>query len=639
MIVCLGNPPYDRHQAADPRNKSRTGGWVRWGDPDSPDEPILNAFLVPAKKAGHGVDIKNLCNLYVYFWRWALWKVFERNSSSPGIVSFISASSYIDGDAFVGMREQMRRLCDEIWIIDLGGEGRGTRRSDNVFAIQTPVCIGVMVRYGALRNDRPAQAHFARIEGTREEKLTQLGRVKAFADLKWEQCPDGWQDPLRPVGSGMFYNWPLLTDLLPWQHSGAQFKRIWPIAPSEEVLRQRWRALMKSSDRAALFKETRDRKVTRTYPALVHGQRRGGAIAELSDGAAPPRIERYAYRSFDRQFVFADSRVGDFLRAPLWHAQSDKQIYFSSLLTKVLGNGPALTVSANVPDLDHFSGRGAKDIIPLYRDGGATEPNITAGMLRVLERHFGTSVTPEDFAAYLYGILAHPYFVDRFSAELEGREIRVPITKQGDVFAAVCEVGRRLLWLHTFCERFLPDARRSRQIPRGGARCPRPVSTEPKSYPGQFSYDPRAKSLIVGDGVFAPVEPEVWEFEVSGLRVLHSWLGYRMRKRHGRLSSPLDEIHPKQWTADLTTELLHLLWILEATLSGYPDQKRLFRAVIQGPTFRGREFPRVKPPERVPPTVGYGHERLETAQAESEMLFTASTPPLDMTEPLGGSID
>ena len=34
------------------------------------------------------------------------------------------------------MREHMRRLCDEVWILDLGGEGRGTRKDDNVFAIK-----------------------------------------------------------------------------------------------------------------------------------------------------------------------------------------------------------------------------------------------------------------------------------------------------------------------------------------------------------------------------------------------------------------------------------------------------------------------------------------------------------------------
>ena len=30
VIVCLGNPPYDRHEADS--NKARTGGWIRWGE-------------------------------------------------------------------------------------------------------------------------------------------------------------------------------------------------------------------------------------------------------------------------------------------------------------------------------------------------------------------------------------------------------------------------------------------------------------------------------------------------------------------------------------------------------------------------------------------------------------------------------
>ncbi|HOZ50187.1 MAG TPA: N-6 DNA methylase, partial [Candidatus Hydrogenedentes bacterium] len=162
VIVCLGNPPYDRHGAATQHNKARTGGWVRWGDTGEGQrfaagvdgEPValpalLRSFSEPAVAAGHGIHLKNLYNLYIYFWRWALWKVFEHQAAqSPGVVSFISASSYLDGDAFCGMREHMRRVCDEIWILDLGGEGRGTRKTDNVFAIQTPVAIAVALRTG-----------------------------------------------------------------------------------------------------------------------------------------------------------------------------------------------------------------------------------------------------------------------------------------------------------------------------------------------------------------------------------------------------------------------------------------------------------------------------------------------------------
>ena len=70
----------------------------------------LQDFIEPVKRADYGSDLKNLYNLYIYFWRWALWKVIEEgDGSGPGIVSFITASSYLEGNAFIGMREHMRR--------------------------------------------------------------------------------------------------------------------------------------------------------------------------------------------------------------------------------------------------------------------------------------------------------------------------------------------------------------------------------------------------------------------------------------------------------------------------------------------------------------------------------------------------
>ena len=262
VIVCLGNPPYDRHEAANADNKARTGGWVRWGDDDKGTTAIFRDFLDPAIAAGHGLHVKNLYNLYVYFWRWALWKVFEHKTvGSPGIVSFISASSYLDGDAFSGMREHMRRLSDEIWILDLGGEGRGTRRSDNVFAIQTPVAIAVTFRADKAKLDVSAVVRYTRVEGTRREKLTKLDAIDDFDSLNWRDCPGEWQAPFRPMGEGEYFSWPLLTDLMPWQHSGSQLKRTWPIGPDKETLEKRWGVLLNSSDRETLFRQTSYRTI------------------------------------------------------------------------------------------------------------------------------------------------------------------------------------------------------------------------------------------------------------------------------------------------------------------------------------------------------------------------------------------
>ena len=103
VIVCLGNPPYDRHEAATFDNGDRTGSWVRWGDDGNGTDAILHDFVGPTVAAGHGIHVKNLYNLYVYFWRWALWKVFEQDApAGGGVVSFITAStlSFLSIDTF-----------------------------------------------------------------------------------------------------------------------------------------------------------------------------------------------------------------------------------------------------------------------------------------------------------------------------------------------------------------------------------------------------------------------------------------------------------------------------------------------------------------------------------------------------------
>lgn len=75
----------------------------------------------------------------------------------------------------------------------------------------------------------------------------------------------------------------------------------------------------------------------------------------------------------------------------------------------------------------------------------------------------------------------------------------------------------------------------------------------------------------------------VYEFEVSGLKVVQSWLNYRMKRpRNVRRSSPLDDIRPARWTADFTGELLNVLWILEETLALQPTQRDLLNRIVEG---------------------------------------------------------
>ncbi len=585
ILVCIGNPPYDRHDAS-----SKLGGWVRYGAKGQ--DPLLEDFLAPAVSAGRGVDLKNVYNLYVYFWRWALWKVFEHGTArGPGIVSFITASSYLHGNAFTGMRQLMRSECDEIWIIDLGGDRRGTRKEENVFAIQSPVAIAIAARYGAAQTDAPAAVHYTRIHGNRATKLATLDQVNQLADLNWEDCPSGWQDPFRPAGAGVYFRWPRLTELFPWQHSGVEVKRTWPIGADAATLRRRWQHLL-SGPRASLFRETRDRKVKKRYRSDVPQLGGGESIDELDAEAPAPKAVPYAYRSFDRHLILADYRLIDFPRPALWRSHSDRQIYLTTLLTDPLGAGPGVTFAASIPDRHHFSGRGGKDTIPLYRDARASQPNIRPGLLDRLGAEYGKPVSAEDLFAYVAGVVAHPAYTATLEPELETPGPRVPVTRDPALFDQAADLGRRVIWLQTFGQRFADlAAGRPARIPAGQARNTHPVSQDPERYPREYHYDADAQELRVGDGVFAPVTRQMYEYEVSGLVVIKSWLGYRMRERAGKSSSELDRLQPERWTAELTDQLLELLWALEGIIALEPAQKALLETIVKGPLFEEADLP------------------------------------------------
>jgi hypothetical protein len=534
IVVCLGNPPY--------RRSRRCGGpGLGVGEFRGPDD---------------GLHAKNLYNDYVYFWRWALSAVFEQRSGA-GIVSFVTAASYLRGPSFGGMRQSLRRLLDDLWIVDLEGDLLAARRTENVFAIRTPVAIAMGVRYGESQSRKAARVFFTRVAGTRQEKLSRLARVRRLDDLAWEEASPGWATPLVAARDTDYAHWPRLTDIFPWQLSGAQLKRTWPIAPAPEVLCERWRRLLQLSpaDRVAAFRESRDRTLDSAPPALDDPTRHLRPLRSLNAGEPCFEPVPYAYRSFDRQWVIPDARLGDFMRPALWGVAGPNQIFLTSLLTNVLGPGPAAVATALVPDLDHFRGSfGARAVIPLWRDAEATRSNVATGLLDRLAQQYGLDTPPEKMLAYCYALLATRSYVARFDEELRVPGPRVPFTSDGALFAQAANLGDRLLAMQTY-----------RELPAGRVRCIAPLGD---AYPGNFAFDPSTQTLRVGDGVFGPIEANVWGYSVSGLRPVQSWLRRRIAPRSGR--SPLDAIHPRRWTPLMTRELLELVWVLEATLELEP---------------------------------------------------------------------
>ena len=268
------------------------------------------------------------------------------------------------------------------------------------------------------------------------------------------------------------------------------------------------------------------------------------------------------------------------------------------MLVQVLGVGPAATACSGIPDQHHFRGSfGDRGVIPLWRDAEATQPNVTSGLAEYISDAQNGAITPERLFAYAYGILAQPGYVDRFWEELELPPPRLPITKDSGLFHRVADHGARLLYLHTYGARFAcPEDDGS--VPQGTALSTKEVPFD--KYPPDFSYNQQTRVLKVGEGEFSPVGPEVWDYSVSGLQVVKSWLDYRKLDRKGRKSSVLDKIRPERW--DFTEELLELLWVIEATIDLQPAGAALLQEVCASELFSSDELPSPTDEERRPPS-------------------------------------
>jgi predicted helicase len=176
--VVIGNPPYGQGAGG-------LGGWIEAGSPGGGQSPPLDAF----RAAGRGKLENVLSNMYVYFWRWATWKVFDAHAAdTDGIIAFITPSSFTTGAGYAGMREYLRRNTDEGWIIDLSPEHFRSEASTRVFpGVPHKLSIAVFARYARRDRENPARIHYIAAAGDRQDKFGFLA-VLDMRNERWADC-------------------------------------------------------------------------------------------------------------------------------------------------------------------------------------------------------------------------------------------------------------------------------------------------------------------------------------------------------------------------------------------------------------------------------------------------------------------
>jgi hypothetical protein len=397
ITVVIGNPPYKE------KAKGR-GGWVEGRNVEAEKTAPLRDWMPPSDW-GVSAHSKHLRNLYVYFWRWATWKVYDHHiTKNTGIVCFITVAGFLGGPGFQKMRDYLRRTCDDIWVIDCSPEGHQPEVNSRIFqGVQQPICIVLASRSAKSRMDSPANVRFRALpEGRRDDKFTALGKV-TLKDKAWIDCPVEWRAPFRPTSKGAWGTYPRLEDLFIYNGSGVQTKRTWVIAPDAESLVRRWERLVNAptDQKEGLFHATlRDgMPADRHIRSIMHDALPGFEVRSTrlidEQGPCTPPI-RYGFRSFNRQWIIPDIRVITQPNAELWASRSTHQVYLTALTRTSPTAGPAIALTGLVPDLDHYKGSFGGRVFPLWRNADATVSNVKPNLLRFLAQKYEMAVTAED---------------------------------------------------------------------------------------------------------------------------------------------------------------------------------------------------------------------------------------------------
>jgi hypothetical protein len=293
--------------------------------------------------------------------------------------------------------------------------------------------------------------------------------------------------------------------------------------------------------------------------------------------------------------IIPDKRVINQPNPSLWATRSDKQLFLTALSRSAPTSGPSATITALIPDYDHYRGSFGGRVFPLWSDEKATQPNLRPALIKFLNQALGTTVGPEDLFSYIAAIAANPAYTTRFQPDLSTPGLRVPITSDAALFREAAETGRRVLWLHTFGERF---AYAAAGRPAGPPRLPSHpptiplagrISSKPEDFPDMLNYDAEKRRLLVGHGYVENVSPAVWAYEVSGKHVLPQWFSYRRKNRERpiigdrRPPSKLNDIQPDHWLPEYSTELLNVLNVLTLLVELEPAQADLLKRICAGP--------------------------------------------------------
>ena len=461
MFVVIGNPPYNVGQVNEnDNNKNRMYRTM--------DKRVAETYAKDSKATSKN----KLADPYVKAFRWASDRI-----GNDGVVAFVSNNGFLDGVASDGMRKHLADDFDAIYILDLGGNVRNNPKlsgtTHNVFGIQVGVSINFLIKRRK-EGDFLVEVFYARVDEfwRKEEKYRYLNTKQHYETIGWKRMtPDerhtwlteGLQPEFEnfiplgsrkaragndPISNVIFktYSLGLNTNRDVWAYNFCRNTLTNNIRRTIETYNEqviKWKMLRQQGTDIDAFVVYDDTRIK--WSSTMKQKLRGGQLAEFEE----KKIRESLFRPFTKSNVFFD-RV-------LNHRVFGFPSIFPTSATEVENQTICLTAAGNRKPFHCLMARQIADLhltgdsqcFPFYtydEDGSDRRENVTDWALDRFRTHYSDdTITKWDIFHYVYGLLHHPGYRERYQANLKRELPRISFAPDFRAFAAA---GARLARIH-----------------------------------------------------------------------------------------------------------------------------------------------------------------------------------------------
>ena len=460
MFVVIGNPPYNVGQVNEnDNNKNRKYPTM--------DKRVRETYSQDSKATNKNA----LADPYVKAFRWAADRIGEE-----GIVAFVTNSGFLDGVASDGMRKHLADDFDAIYVLDLGGNVRKNPKlsgtTHNVFGIQVGVSINFLVKKCGKALSQ-TELLYARVDEfwRKEEKYRYLDKKEKYGNVNWKRItPDKRHTWLTEGLHTEFETFiPLGTkeakaergeaaDVLFHAFSnGVKTNRdAWVYNFKRPALADNMRGMIDSYNKQVFsWSRQRNRGVNIDDFVVSDDKKIGwssglkqaltrGKIAEFSQ----ENVRRSLFRPFAKSSLYFDRMMNERVYVfpsifPTPETEKENRVIW----LKVGTDWPMFALMVNV--IPNLLPQGGSQCFPFYtydEDGSNRRENITDWALDRFRTHYrDDTITKWDIFHYVYGLLHHPRYRERYQANLRRELPRIPFSPD---FRAFAEAGARLATIH-----------------------------------------------------------------------------------------------------------------------------------------------------------------------------------------------